>query len=83
MITPLEDFSSKNVFYFPFRELHFSKDACMIKIVMLPDTPSLEFNTDYQLTFVLKTLEPKRKNEKYFVLNHIDFPYTFTSSLSI
>ncbi len=82
IITPSSSIVTKNIVQFPFKEFHFSKEACIIKIFMMNSSSSFEYNQDYTLTFVLLFVEPKRKKDKYFTLDHFEESYSITKDLS-
>ena len=82
IITPSETVPFKNIFSFPLQALHFSKEAEMIKVIMQENARSFEFEMDYDLIFILMPLEPKKKKDKYFLLEHIEFPFHITKDLT-
>ncbi len=82
IITPSSSIATKNIIHFPLKEFHFSKEARIIKIVMMNSSSLFEYNLEYTLTFVLMCLEPKRKSNKYFTLDHFEESYTINKNLS-
>ena len=81
VITPYENIPSNNILNFPLHELHFSKEAGMIKIVMSKAESGFEYNKDYNLVLVLMPFEPKRKSYNYFRLNHLELTNNITKDL--
>ncbi len=82
IITPSENVPSKNIIAFPLREFHFFKEANTIKVILSDSSSSFEYNQEYDLTFVLMFLEPIRKKDKYFSLEHIEESCNITKDLS-
>ncbi len=82
IIVPHENVPSKNTFIFHFQSFNFSKEAGMIKIVMLDKVGDFDYNFDYNLTFVFMLLNPERKSDKYFILDHMDLKYNITQDLA-
>ncbi len=81
IIVPYENVSSNNIFKFPFQSFHFSKNAGMIKIVMHDNAKDFKYDMDYDLTFVFMFFEPKRKSDKYFLLDHLVKTFNITEDL--
>ena len=82
IITPYENVPSKNLFSFHYQSLNFSQEAGMIKIVLPDKSGGFEYNLDYNLTFVFMLLDPKRKSDKYFLLDHMELTYNITQDLA-
>ena len=82
IITPSNGIVTKNIIHFPFNNFHFSKEAGIIKIVMMNRNNAFVYNQNYTITFVLMCKEPKRKTNKYFTLDHFEESYSIDKNLS-
>jgi len=82
IITPSENVPAKYILSFPIQALHFSKEAGIIKIITQNNAQLFEFNKNYDLIFILMPLDPKRKKNKYFQLEHIEMLHHLSIDLT-